>query len=116
MIAINFMLVIPRFTPIRLVTEWFMTLNAIACTVLLVYFCFARSTATVEIAAEHSYAPPFSHLIRNAVICGILGAAVVCFGGWRLKMGLYGEHYAGIPGGKYLDHIRFGPNNTNTVH
>jgi hypothetical protein len=116
MIAINFMLVIPRFTPIRLVTEWFMTLNAIACTVLLVYFCFARSTATVEIAAEHSYAPPFSHWIRNAVICGILGAAVVCFGGWRLKMGLYGEHYAGIPGGKYLDHIRFGPNNTNTVH
>src|ERR1019366_7787957 len=111
MIAINFMLVIPRFTPIRLVTEWFMTLNAIACTVLLVYFCFARATATVEIAAERSYAAPFAHLIRNAVICGILGAAVVSFGGWRLKMGLYGEHYAGIPGGKYLDDIQFGPNN-----
>ena len=49
-VSMNFMLVLPRFTPIRLVTEWFMTLNAIACTILLVYACFARSGRAVNIA------------------------------------------------------------------
>lgn len=111
MVAINFMLVVPRFTPIRLVTEWFITLNAIACTVLLVYACFARSSDTVEIAAERSYAP----WIRNVAVCGILGAAVVCVGGWGVKRALYGDRYAGVPGVQYQDHIRFGPNNTNTI-
>jgi hypothetical protein len=110
-VAINFMLVIPRFTPIRLVTEWFMTLNAIACTVLLIYACSARAEGTVPLRASAAYGP----WIRNAVLSGMLAAAVVILGGWRIKMALYGEHYAAIPGAKFLDHIRFGPNNDNTV-
>jgi hypothetical protein len=110
-VSINFMLVIPRFTPIRLVTEWFMTLNAIACTVLLIYGCFARIGPTVKIAAESSYVP----WIRKAVILGILGTAAVCFGGWRVKMALYGDRYAAVPGVTFQDQIRFGPNNTDKI-
>jgi hypothetical protein len=111
-ISINFMLVLPRFTPIRLVTEWFMTLNAILCTVLLVYACFARSRGTVTIAPREA---PYLPWIRNAVIYGVLGAAAIIFCGWRVKQTLYPGRYANIPGAKSLDHIRFGPNNTNTI-
>ena len=106
--VINFAMVLPRFTPIRLVTEWFMTLNAIACTVLLVYACFARSEGTVEIASETSYSP----WIRNAIVFGLMGAAVVSCAGWSVKKALYGDRFAGLI---YQDQIRFGPNNTNTV-
>ncbi len=111
MIAINFMLVIPRFTPVRLVTEWFMTINAIACTVLLIYSCFARSRGAVSVAPERPYGP----WIQKTVTLGLLGAAVVIFGGWRIKMALYGDHYAIIPGATFQDQIRFGPNNTDAV-
>jgi hypothetical protein len=107
-VVINFAMVLPRFTPIRLVTEWFMTLNAIACTVLLVYACFARSEGTVEIASETSYSP----WIRNAIVFGLMGAAVVSCAGWSVKKALYGDRFAGLI---YQDQIRFGPNNTNTV-
>ncbi len=110
-VAINFMLVLPRFTPMRLVTEWFITLNAIFCTVLLVYGCMARSAGSVNIAAEASYVP----WIRSMVAFGILGAAAVCFAGWGIKQGLYPGRYAAIPGATYHDQIRFGPNNTNTI-
>jgi hypothetical protein len=110
-VSMNFMLVLPRFTPIRLVTEWFITLNAIVCTILLVYACFARSASTVKIAAEGSYLP----WIRNAVIFGLLGSAAICFAGWGVKRAFYGDRYAGIPGISYQDQVRFGPNNTNTI-
>jgi hypothetical protein len=103
--------VLPRFTPIRLVTEWFMTLNAIFCTVLLVYATLARSGRTVNIAADPCYRP----LIRNAVIFGLLGAAAVSFGGWGVKKAFYGDRYAAIPGATTQDQIRFGPNNTDTI-
>jgi hypothetical protein len=110
-VALNFMLVLPRFTPIRLVTEWFITLNAVACTILMVYGCIARSGRDVNIAAEGSYLP----WIRNAVVSGLVGAAAVTFAGWGVKRALYPDRYAGVPGVEYHDQIRFGPNNTNTV-
>jgi hypothetical protein len=106
-IVINFALVLPRFTPIRLVTEWFMTLNAIACTVLLVYGCFARAERPT-VVAETSYGP----WIRNAVLFGLLGAATVCFSGWGVKRAIYGDKFTGVIG---QDQIRFGPDNTNTI-
>jgi hypothetical protein len=111
LVAINFMLVLPRFTPIRLVTEWFITLNAIACTVLMVYGCAARSGPDVTIATQSSYGP----WIRNAIVFGLLGAAAVSFGGWGVKRAFYGDRFAGVPGVSYQDAIRFGPNNTNTI-
>ncbi len=107
-IFINLALVIPRLTPMRLVTEWFMTLNAIACTVLLVYACFARSESEVEIAPDAPYAPA----IRKIIVVGLLAATAVCFGGWGVKRALWGDTFPNMGG---TDQIRFGPNNTDTV-
>lgn len=107
-VVINFALVLPRFTPIRLVTEWFITLNAIVCTVLLVYGCAARSDRRVEIAADTPYLP----WIRNAIVFGLLGAAVVSVAGWGAKRAIYGDRpTANVT----QDQIRFGPKNTNTI-
>jgi hypothetical protein len=106
-VVINFADVLPRFAPNRLVTEWFITLNAVACTVLLIYGCFALDGRVVAKASDALY----GRWIRNAVACGLLGAAAVSLAGWGIKRGLYGDRTAGDI---YSDHIRFGPNNTNT--
>jgi hypothetical protein len=108
-VAINFMHVLPRFTPQRLVTEWFITINALACTVLLV----AGSLACLAQRARAD-APPaaaYGVWIRRAVILGGLGAIVATFAGWGIKRALYGDSTAG----GIANQIRFGPNNTNTI-
>ena len=104
---INFADVLPRFTPIRLVTEWFIMLNTIACTVLVIFACFAQEGRVMPRAADALY----GRWIRNTVALGLLGAAAVSFAGWGIKRGLYGDRFAG---NIYQDQIRFGPNNTNT--
>lgn len=107
-VTINFVHVLPRFTPIRLVTDWFMAINAIFCTVLLVYACFA---APVRHAPPDVNAP-FGPWIRRAVAFGFLGCALVSVGGWAAKRACWGDKPAGEVA---HDQIRFGPNNTNTV-
>jgi len=106
-VVINFADVLPRFAPNRLVTEWFMTLNAVACTVLLVYGCFAMEGRVIRKVPDALY----GRWIRNAVAFGLLGAVAVSLAGWGIKRGLYGDRTAN---NIYSDHIRFGPNNTNT--
>jgi hypothetical protein len=106
-VIINFADVLPRFTPIRLVTEWFMTLNAVACTVLLIFACFAQEGRVMVKSADALYA----RWIRNTVVLGLLGAVAASFAGWGIKRGLYGDSPTG---NIYQDQIRFGPNNTNT--
>lgn len=107
-VAMNFMFVLPRFTQIRLVTEWFITLNATACTVLLIYGCFARPSSVLPDVSDKSYAP----LIRKVVILGCVGAVVVSFLGFGIKLACWGDRTAGVLG---VDPIRFGPKNTNTI-
>lgn len=106
-VSINFMDVLPRFTPIRLVTEWFMTINAAACTVLLVIGCFLREGRTSPGPSDVRYGP----WIRNLILVGLVGAIVVPIGGWAMKRALYGDNFIAIGGG--TDQIRFGPHNTN---
>ncbi|HYL75928.1 MAG TPA: hypothetical protein VEU96_17085 [Bryobacteraceae bacterium] len=105
-VIMNFAHVLPRFTPIRLVTEWFITLNAVACTVLLVYGSFARPTPLA--AVDGAYLP----LIRKVVIFGLLGASAVSFVGLGIKVACWGDKPAGVVNN---DQIRFGPKNTNTI-
>jgi len=105
-VSINFMDVLPRFTPIRLVTEWFMTIGAAACTVLLVIGCFLREGRTMPGPAGGRY----NLWIRNLVLTGLAGAVLISFSGWALKRALYGDRTAG----GIADQIRFGPHNTNT--
>ncbi|MDQ6760575.1 MAG: hypothetical protein M3Z32_12030 [Acidobacteriota bacterium] len=106
-VMINFVHVLPRFTPIRLVTEWFMTLNAIACTILVIYGCFRQPVGRPERADA-----PYFRWIRNAAIAGMAGVILVCFAGLATKRAFWGDKPAGIVNN---DQIRFGPNNTNTI-
>jgi len=106
-VSINFMDVLPRFTPIRLVTEWFMTVEAAACTILLVVGCFLCEGRVIPGGQESRY----RLWIRNLILAGAAGAVLICVSGWAIKRSLYGGQTAGgIP-----DQIRFGPHNTNTM-
>ena len=107
-VIINFVHVLPRFTPIRLVTEWFMTLNAVACTVLLAFGCFGRRVLPPAASGDAPYFP----WIRNAVAFGTAGAILICFAGWGAKEIFWGGKTAGVVN---TDHRRFGPDNTNTI-
>ena len=104
-VSINFMDVLPRFTPIRLVTEWFMTISAAVCTVLLLVGCFLREGRTDPGPANGRY----NLWIRNLVLAGVAGGVLMCVSGWALKRGIYGDKAAP----SMTDQIRFGPNNTN---
>jgi hypothetical protein len=106
-VIINFADVLPRFAPNRLVTEWLMTLNAVACTVLLVFACFAREGRVALKARDALY----GRWIRNTVVFGLAGAVGASLIGWGVKRGFYGDRPTG---NIYQDQIRFGPNNTNT--
>jgi hypothetical protein len=118
---------LPRFADRRLVTEWFMILNAAFCTILMAVGTFAQPDRNVggEVV-DGSYLP----WIRKTVVFGLLGGVVMVFACWGEKLLLYGNSavpYAGdldrsliwgekfrhvsIPYGS-ID-IRFGPNNTN---
>jgi hypothetical protein len=105
-IIINFANTLPRFGDQRLVTEWFMTLNAAFCTILMAMGTFAQPDRNLEgVVGDSSYMP----WIRKTVAFGLLGAVVIVFASWGEKLVLYGN--LPVP---YADvHIRFGPNNTN---
>ncbi|MGO9257362.1 MAG: hypothetical protein ACLQU1_13795 [Bryobacteraceae bacterium] len=119
-VTINFMDVLPRFTPIRLVTEWFITVNAAACTILLVIGCFllgAPSGAPAGVpsgpgASPSPRAAPYAPAIRNLILAGLAGVVVVSFAGWAVKRAIYGDKFTGGGG---TDQIRFGPHNTNSI-
>ena len=107
-VAMDFMFVLPRFTETRLVTEWFITLNAVFCTVFMIHGCFARPPIAAEEIRDRPYAP----MIRKFVILGFAGAIVVSFLGFGIKLACWGNRTAGVLG---VDPIRFGPRNTNTI-
>lgn len=105
-VTINFANTLPRFGPQRLVTEWFMTINAAFCTILMAVGTFAQPDRNVRgEVADGSYMP----WIRKTVAFGLLGAVVIVFASWGEKLLLYRNSpvpYASVD-------IRFGPNNTN---
>jgi hypothetical protein len=105
-VVMNFVHVLPRFTPIRLVTEGTLTVNAVICTILVIY------GARVEMPVLPTIDRPYFPAIRNAIVYGLLGAIVVPFVGFGIKRACWGDKPAGIVN---TDQIRFGPNNTNTV-
>jgi hypothetical protein len=105
-IIINFTNTLPRFFDQRLVTEWFMTINAVFCTILMAVGSFVQPRRNIEgDVVDGSYMP----WIRKTVVFGLLGAVVIVFASWGQKLLLYGDSlvpYEGL-------HILFGPNNTN---
>ena len=102
---INFADVLPRFAPQRLVTEWFITINAAICTVLMVAAAQPRPARELPDQPEGPYAP----WIRRTIAAGVAGAILISVAGWGLKQALFG--YNTVP--EASTQIRFGPNNTN---
>ena len=107
-IIINFANTLPRFAPQRLVTEWFMTINAAFCTVLVITGTLAQPDRNVPAGVTDSSYMPW---IRKTVALGLLLGVVAVFGSWGEKLLLYRN--TAVPGAS-VD-IRFGPNNTNGI-
>jgi len=107
-IFINFANTLPRFGPQRLVTEWFMTINAAFCAVLVVTGAFDQPDRNMAAEVTNgSYAP----WIRKTVALGLLAAVVAVFASWGEKLLLF--RHTAVPYSSV--HIRFGPSNTNSI-
>ena len=104
-VFINFADVLPRFAPQRLVTEWFITINAAFCTALMAFATTPALRRSAPSGPDARYAP----WIRRAVAAGLAGAILISIAGWGLKRALFGD--SPVPNAGV--HIRFGPNNTN---
>jgi hypothetical protein len=107
-IIINFANTLPRFAPQRLVTEWFMTINAAFCTILVIAGACSQPDNN---PAPNVKDGPYIPWIRKTVILGLLLAVVSVFASWGEKLLLYRN--TAIPGAS-VD-IRFGPQNTNGI-
>ncbi|MCX6624281.1 MAG: hypothetical protein NTY38_25100, partial [Acidobacteria bacterium] len=90
--------------PVVWVLHWGVTANALACTFLVLA---APASTPAGFTAEGA---PRAGWLRRTVAFGVLAAVGCTFGGWALKRALFGDTFAP---GFYMDHIRFGPNNTN---
>ena len=105
-VMINFTHTLPRFSETRLVTEWFMTINAAFCTVLMAVGTFAQSGRNMgSEAMDGSYQP----WIRKTVSFGLPCALAVVLFSWGGKLALFGD--SPVPNSAV--HVRFGPGNTN---
>ena len=105
-VTMNFVHVLPRFTPIRLITEGTIAINAVVCTILVILG--STNEPAPDLSAERSYAPA----IRKTILYGCVGIVAVAFTGFGIKRAFWGDKPAGVVN---TDQIRFGPNNTNTI-
>ena len=85
-----------------------MTINAAACTILMLVGCSMREGKTVAPLKD----APYVQWLRRLVAAGLSGVILISLAGWGTKRAIYGNKFAG---GIYADQIRFGPNNTNTT-
>ena len=86
------------------VMHWGLAVNALVCTYLVM--CAPESTP----AGFSPGGSPYQGWLRRTVALGLLAAVGCTFGGWALKRALFGDAFAPY---FYMDHIRFGANNTN---
>jgi hypothetical protein len=81
-------------------------LHAIACTVLML-----GSTQLPRAEQPRDTGPVYSWTVRKTVAAGLAAAVAVIALGWGVKRVLFADAFAPS---FYTDHIRFGPNNTNS--
>ncbi len=95
---------IPLLGPGNVCMFWLYVANATLCTWLVL----ARLPEMAG-AGETSGATP-SPWIGRTLAWGLLAAVLAISAGWGFKRAVFGDHFAPY---FYMDHIRFGPNNTN---
>lgn len=105
-VMINFTHALPRFSERRLVTEWFIAIDAAFCTVLMAAGTYAQPDRNVKPTMVDS---PYMPWIRRTLALGLIGAALAVFAAWGTKQMLYGGE--AVPFSAV--HVRFGPANTN---
>ncbi len=86
------------------VMHWGLAVNALVCTYLVM--CAPESHARRFLPSGS----PDQGWLRRTVALGLLAAVGCTFGGSALKRALFGDAFAPY---LYMDHIRFGANNTN---
>ncbi|MCL5744178.1 MAG: hypothetical protein M1541_09675 [Acidobacteria bacterium] len=96
--------VLTGLNPVVWVMQWGLAVNALACTYLVM--CAPEST----LPGIFPGGSPYQGWLRRTVALGLLAAVGCTFGGWALKRALFGDTFAPY---FYMDHIRFGANNTN---
>jgi hypothetical protein len=102
MVVGNFTRALVAFAPQRLVTEGVITINALMCTMMAVFWA-ARAAAPAIQAG-----PKYNTSIRRAVVSGLAALALTTLVSWGTVRLLYGNQFAGYAG----HHIRFGPRQT----
>jgi hypothetical protein len=100
----SFSHVVVELTPIVLAIQWGITINAIVCTFMLL-----RMPSPLPVVKPVP-GPVYVGWGRLAVVLGLLAIIGSSLGGWVVKRALFGDAFAGY---FYINHIRFGPNNTN---
>jgi len=108
MVIGNFGRSLPAFAPQRLVTEGVIHLNAVICT-LLVLWCPRPVSSRASV--EESRGTGFESLVRRAVVIGTAGFLISTVAEWGIVRAVYGDRFAGHAG----RHIRFGPDATTAT-
>ena len=98
---------IPEMGVVEWVVQVGITLQAIVCTGLMLGFS-QREVGTIVALPTSSRRKPIDH--AWLVVAAIVFAVFMSGAGLVWKRALFGDVFAG---GWRMDHIRFGPNNTN---
>jgi hypothetical protein len=98
---------IPGFRPFVFALQALITLHAVLCTALML------SSAPKTLTTESAVIPqPAAPTLRKILAFGLLAAVLSSLAGCTVKRMLFGDN---VGGGFYMNHIRFGPNNTNNT-
>jgi hypothetical protein len=98
---------IPNYNPVVFAMQWWVTFNAILCTIIVLVAVPSlssdegRSTGTIRRRGANAI-----------LVVGLLAAFASALAGWHVKRWLFSDMFAR---GFYMDHIRFGPKNTNDI-
>ena len=90
----------------ELIIQWLITMHAILCTLFVLWV--ANPVSVLLPNQSRSAQMP----VRMIVASGLIALAVASIAGWGVKRKLFGDTFAGH---FYMDHIRFGPTNTNDI-
>jgi hypothetical protein len=99
--------VTPELRPLELWIQAAIMVHAIVCTVLMLSVT-AVAREAVPVDEGLVYRPGLQRILA----AGVLATLSIPFAGWAVERLLYNH----IGGAFYTNHIRFGPNNTNTVN
>ena len=96
---------VPKYDPYSLLIQWMITLNAILCTAIVL----AGPKDPIEKGDVSVVRARWSRVL---LVLSLFAAVASVFIGYQTKHFFYQGHFAR---GFYMDHIRFGPKNTDDI-